>query len=482
LVLTGEVLAGFKPEAVWPKMAAHFGMEPEKLEQLRAHAPRTIKQDDDQDKLKALQASFARIGVQTELYPSDGLPALYVRLENTTRGPIPRVMVEQRVKQGEWASSIRVAETGSTAWQRYQELGAAVPTLSARVSSNQPQNTPSVPASSPERPARKRNIAVDGPARTVSGAAQVPEPELEPGDVLPPGTAINAGFWRRVAAFVLDSLVLYVPLQLVNVVVMRIVATRIGTPPNSMQAPGVGVLAFPFLMFLIMLIAPWLYYAKMESSTWQATLGKRAMGIRVVDRYGYRIGFGCASGRYFGKIVSGLIFDVGFMMAGWTERKQALHDKMAGTLIVFNGVEPSRPLPTERPPMPWYGWVLNIVMFLLPIGGIFAAIALPAYQDALIRARVTQTVVIANAVQAEVDRQGCQVDDLPSSGPLIENFQVSSDAPGSCTIRLTFGQSVGVPAPLRSRQMEWTRSENGGWRCSSNLTARYLPPDCRWQR
>ena len=78
----------------------------------------------------------------------------------------------------------------------------------------------------------------------------------------------------------------------------------------------------------------WLYYASMESSSAQATLGKMAVGVKVTDDSGARIGSGCATGRYFGKIVSALILLVGYMMAGWTEKKQVLHDMMAGTLVV----------------------------------------------------------------------------------------------------------------------------------------------------
>ena len=59
-----------------------------------------------------------------------------------------------------------------------------------------------------------------------------------------------------------------------------------------------------------------------------------ALGLLVTDRQGNRIGFGRATGRYFGKIISALILFIGFMMAGWTERKQALHDMMADTLVV----------------------------------------------------------------------------------------------------------------------------------------------------
>jgi uncharacterized RDD family membrane protein YckC len=87
-------------------------------------------------------------------------------------------------------------------------------------------------------------------------------------------------------------------------------------------------------MFIIRTILHWLYFALMESSTWQATLGKKALGLEVTDLEGKRIGFGRASGRFFGKILSVLILWIGFIMAGFTEKKQALHDMLAGTLVI----------------------------------------------------------------------------------------------------------------------------------------------------
>jgi uncharacterized RDD family membrane protein YckC len=73
----------------------------------------------------------------------------------------------------------------------------------------------------------------------------------------------------------------------------------------------------------------------MESSSKQATLGKLALGIVVTDLNGNRISFGRATGRYFGKIVSGMIFAIGYIMAGFTEKKQALHDMIASCLVVL---------------------------------------------------------------------------------------------------------------------------------------------------
>ena len=78
----------------------------------------------------------------------------------------------------------------------------------------------------------------------------------------------------------------------------------------------------------------WAYFAGMESSPLRATLGKAAVGLYVSRENGDRISFGQANGRFFGKIISSLILYIGFMMAGWTSRKQALHDKMAGTLVL----------------------------------------------------------------------------------------------------------------------------------------------------
>ncbi len=94
----------------------------------------------------------------------------------------------------------------------------------------------------------------------------------------------------------------------------------------------------------------------MESSPQQATLGKMALGLKVTDLRGEPISFGKATGRYFGKFVSELILYVGFMMAGWTEKKQALHDIMAGTLVVKK-----QSLPEKLPKAPEFQQDMGVV-------------------------------------------------------------------------------------------------------------------------
>ena len=176
---------------------------------------------------------------------------------------------------------------------------------------------------------------------------------------LPPGGAIHAGFWRRCAAYLLDALIIGVLGWLVGVLFLIGGLVSSGDPRSMMVAVA--------LNYAIAIAIGWLYYALQESSSAQATLGKRALGVKVTDLVGQRIGFARASGRYFGKILSSLILGIGYLLAGWTARKQALHDMLAGTLVVFGSVQPGQPLPTVRPPMPAYGWIINI-LFLLTLG------------------------------------------------------------------------------------------------------------------
>jgi uncharacterized RDD family membrane protein YckC len=73
----------------------------------------------------------------------------------------------------------------------------------------------------------------------------------------------------------------------------------------------------------------------MESSVHQGTLGKMALGLTVTDMQGRRVSFGRATGRYFAKMITGMIpLAIGYIMAGFTEKKQALHDMIASCLVL----------------------------------------------------------------------------------------------------------------------------------------------------
>ncbi len=156
------------------------------------------------------------------------------------------------------------------------------------------------------------------------------------GAIAAPGWAqptIYAGFWLRLVASLIDSMVMLIPVTIISFGVGFFVFFLVeagGTADDEAVEMLAGVLAQ-----LVSLVSGWLYYALMESSRYQATLGKMALGIIVTDIKGNRLNFSRATGRYFGKIVSALICYVGFFMAGFTEKKQALHDLLASTLVVM---------------------------------------------------------------------------------------------------------------------------------------------------
>jgi len=161
------------------------------------------------------------------------------------------------------------------------------------------------------------------------------QPAWQPAGAAPAARApaTYAGFWLRFVAIIIDGIVLGVVLGIPFGIVMTAMGVSfIGVSrPEQMAGPFLGVF---FLFEIAIFVGQWLYYALMESSAWQATLGKKALGLYVTDMNGQRVTFGRATGRYFGKLVSGLTLFIGYLMAGFTEKKQALHDMMAGCLVL----------------------------------------------------------------------------------------------------------------------------------------------------
>lgn len=89
-----------------------------------------------------------------------------------------------------------------------------------------------------------------------------------------------------------------------------------------------------FIFYSCAILIEWIYEAVLTSSSWQATVGKRILGLKVVDGEGNRISFAKATGRFLAKIISGLILCIGFLMIFWTKRKRGLHDMIAETLVI----------------------------------------------------------------------------------------------------------------------------------------------------
>jgi uncharacterized RDD family membrane protein YckC len=135
-----------------------------------------------------------------------------------------------------------------------------------------------------------------------------------------------AGLWKRLLAFIVDLGVTSIIFFALAVILPILLGPRLGVPSGGV------ILAFAAALWLVI---AWLYWAIMESSSRQSTVGKDLVGIAVTDGKGNRISFGKATLRHFGKIASVLLALSGLFMIGFTARKQGLHDLITGSLVVM---------------------------------------------------------------------------------------------------------------------------------------------------
>ena len=245
---------------------------------------------------------------------------------NVPIGPFTQEQITEKMRLGEIASNDLAFVEGLKQWTPLHEVLArlkAAPLSEVGPRGPQPPVYIAPTASAPR------------PVGYSYAATMQPPPHLE-----------YAGFWPRVAAHILDNLIVSVPFVAVWMVFftmfMGSTVFMQNFPKNSEagQAVSVGVMLsffFLYIAFLVgRLILVWLYHAILESGSHQATWGKRAMGLKVTGKNGERIGFGHASGRYFSSLITGMTMGVGYLMVAFTERKQALHDMIADTLVVKN--------------------------------------------------------------------------------------------------------------------------------------------------
>lgn len=149
----------------------------------------------------------------------------------------------------------------------------------------------------------------------------------------PAGSADYAGFWLRLAAYLLDS-VLFSFFALLLLLPLFALAGISNIREIDERTWLRGTMFFLWAAFiLIAAVGSWLYHTGLECSSWQGTPGKKVLGLAVTDLNGRRIGFGRANARFWSKILSGFMY-IGFIMIGFTDRKQGLHDMIAGTLVV----------------------------------------------------------------------------------------------------------------------------------------------------
>ena len=150
--------------------------------------------------------------------------------------------------------------------------------------------------------------------------------------------SIYGGFWIRLLAHLMDHIILGAIAAPLFFIMVFPAAIRVAHEAERNQEPSpemiFAILSSVFGYIALAFVGQWLYEALLTSSSWQGTIGKRVLRLKVVDEAGNRIGFGRATGRFFAKILSSMFFCIGFIMVGFTERKRGLHDMLAATVVM----------------------------------------------------------------------------------------------------------------------------------------------------
>jgi len=183
-------------------------------------------------------------------------------------------------------------------------------------------------------------LVAPAPALAAITSASMPLAPIAPASASYGGVAY-AGFWLRFVAYLIDGaisgiafVILLIPLFVLTGAGAALSRIGSGEDISDDVAAFLGI-GFIFGFFGIVFLVSWLYYALSESSPWQATPGKKMLNLKVTDMTGEPISFGRASGRFFARIITHMIpLEIGFILAGFTEKKQAIHDMIASCLVL----------------------------------------------------------------------------------------------------------------------------------------------------
>ncbi len=222
--------------------------------------------------------------------------------------------------------------------------------------------------------------AIEDGTAVAKASAAAPSPYAAPASattgeaVVNGGEIVYAGFWKRVAAYFIDSLIVGIVGGVVAMVIGMVLGIGMAGIGGGSDAMGAGFIAIQLLTNLVSIGLAAAYYAGFHASSGKATLGKMAVGIKVVRSNGERITIARGIGRYFAAMLSGLILCIGYLMAAFTERKQSLHDMICDTLVVDKWAFTDHPEWQQR----GLGTVTIVILALFGVGVLVGLVALLA--------------------------------------------------------------------------------------------------------
>lgn len=265
-----------------------------------------------------------------------------------------------------------------------------------------------------------------------------------------------AGFWRRVAAYSCDSLVLFIPIALLS---FGLEALFGALDPTVLSFLAVALLVFLYDGFMI--------------SRRGATYGRQYLGVEVVRKNGENLSFWRAGFRGILRVLTLLLWGVLFLIQPFTSRRQALHDFAVGSVVL-------RTSPGKSPAL------ILTVLLALPVLGILAAVALPAYQDYTMRSKVSEGVIVLQSLKGPATKYISAKQAIPRSieslgvpiqkTPIVDAVGIDDNS-GAIFVR--FGPDTGSVAGKKVILMPYMTEKGFEWACGSvEIPKRMLPSSC----
>jgi len=285
----------------------------------------------------------------------------YANTKNERQGPVESGTIRDKLGRGELNQDTLVWRDGMAQWQP--------------LSSVQAELVADTPAPASDEPARAESSATASPYAAPSSTLSVGD-----GIVASVGDEIvYAGFWKRAAANIIDGLLVnavsFFLMMMIGPIFGLSALTMLGIPEGGWANPNmatVGFTAAEAILQLVLMALTAAYFAWFHSSRNMATLGKMAVGIKVVRADGSPITLARGIGRYFALMLSSFTLGIGLLMAAFTGRKQALHDMICDTLVVDKWAF------TERPDLQQKGLGPVTIIVLVLFGLLLAFIILMA--------------------------------------------------------------------------------------------------------
>ena len=466
VTLTGKTVNGKEAAAIWEQVAQLMRIEPAAFqERIRNRLPFTLKPV-GQTEACAQRDALIEAGAEAVALADRDDRQLWLRTDQGLCGPVSEAYARHAVEHGALDRQLNVCIKGENIWQTL-EVALGLPSAPKPPPKHDVAKSLDTSAAAP--PPRQRATS----ERFDTSASAEPLQRRPPSELPLDGYEIKiyGGFWLRFVARIIDGLAMRAGLYVLEHIFS-----------GSLLIQGLIELAFLLL-----------YFPLWESSATQATPGKMAIGLQVTDAYGNRIGFWQAFARNFGVIISYLTFFIGFIMAGMTARKQALHDLIAGTFVVRKHelqawqlvqVQLDRDDPKAyRKGMSGWGIAVLVAVGAFVVTPVVAAVSYGGYQRYVTRDQLSEAIELADSAKQAVAAQLKWTRMPPTDNAVVgigapETFAgkyVSSVAIKDGVVEVTFGNQA---APiLRDKHLLFIPSRENSdvtWTCGSSDIAKFI--------